>query len=182
MEENKPKVWISDEIWDLMNDDITNYVFDQGEKYLADLYKISNTITARCYTLIGIIVAVYPFIITSSLSVRNIFYFILAVLFSIVCIAIGCYIVLGIVTPYPAIGPGSSPRERLVIDTLLNYKERGETNFKKYEIEALQEGIEYMEASNRQRAQKYKRVLYFLLCSLSVFLVIACIIISLSVF
>ena len=81
--ERKLEPWITDEMWDLMNDDITNYVFDQGEKYLEDLYRISGTITGRCYTLIGIIVAVYPFVITSSLSIKNFYYFMLAALFLI---------------------------------------------------------------------------------------------------
>ncbi|EIY48016.1 hypothetical protein HMPREF1068_03095 [Bacteroides nordii CL02T12C05] len=180
--ERKLEPWITDEMWDLMNDDITNYVFDQGEKYLEDLYRISGTITGRCYTLIGIIVAVYPFVITSSLSIKNFYYFMLAALFLIVCVSVCYYIVFCIISPYPAVGPGASPRERLVLSTLKNYRDRGETNFRKYELEALQESIDYMEESNKERARKYRNVLYLLLGSLSLFLVAACLIIGLSTF
>ena len=169
--ERKLEPWITDEMWDLMNDDITNYVFDQGEKYLEDLYRISETITGRCYTLIGIIVAVYPFVITSSLSIKNSYYFMLAALFLIVCVSVCYYIVFCIISPYPAVGPGASPRERLVLNTLKNY-----------ELEALQESIDYMEESNKERARKYRNVLYLLLGSLSLFLVAACLIIGLSTF
>ena len=174
------KPWLTDEMWDLMDDGITNYAFSQGEKCLEDLYRISNTITSRCYTLIGIIVAVYPFIITSSLSANNVCYFILAALFLSICVSVCAYIIFGIVQPYPAIGPGASPRDRLVLSTLKNYKERGETNFKKYELETLQEGIDYMEMSNAKRARKYRNALFILLGSLSLFLIAACLILLVS--
>ncbi|MFQ9293863.1 MAG: hypothetical protein ACLR4B_04255 [Bacteroides fragilis] len=63
--------WITDEMWELMNDDITNYVFEQGEKRLAELNSIADTISSRSQTVLGIIVAVYPFIIMFCCADKN---------------------------------------------------------------------------------------------------------------
>lgn len=178
--ERKIEPWLTNEMWSLMNDDITDYMFSQGEKYLEGLYQSSDTLMRRCYMLIGSIVAVYPFIIMSTVFVNNLFYLILASLFLMICALVCSYIVFGIVKPFPVIAPGASPRDRLDLSTLKNYKERGETNFKKYELEALQEGIEYMEASIAKRVRKYKNALFTLGGSLSLFLISACVILLVS--
>jgi hypothetical protein len=166
--------WITDEMWELMNDDITNYVFEQGEKRLAELNSIADTISSRSQTVLGIIVAVYPFIIMSAAQIKTIYYSVLVALFAIVCICVSIYITRNLISPGDTKGVGASPRERLVLATLKNYNVRKEENFKKYEIESLQESIEFMLRHNKERANKYKIVIYILFGSFSLFLLLTC--------
>ncbi|MCS3109631.1 hypothetical protein NXV07_18685 [Bacteroides fragilis] len=91
--------WITDEMWELMNDDITNYVFEQGEKRLAELNSIADTISSRSQTVLGIIVAVYPFIIMSAAQIKTIYYSVLVALFAIVCICVSIYITRNLISP-----------------------------------------------------------------------------------
>lgn len=170
--EGKLEKWINEEMWDLMNDDITNYIFEQGEKCLSDLQKISDTITARSYVLLGVITAIYPFILKNSVGNRAEAYAFLA--FAVVCISVCIYIIFAIISPFQVKGVGRIPKETLNMETLKNYNDRKETNFKKYEIEALQDSIEFMERLNNKRARKFRNMLYVLLGSFSLFIAFIC--------
>ena len=54
--EIEQEAWrLSDDVMDLLDDKAIDFIFSQGEKYLEELCKVSDSIMGRCYTLLGLV-------------------------------------------------------------------------------------------------------------------------------
>lgn len=166
MENEKYDTWLYDEMWEAMDAKTSEFTFSQGEKYLEELCKESGIITTRCFTLLSIILAVCPFLISTAISINNGLFSCVAYLFVSVCVG-SCIMLIGIVKPRYGSSPGRSPKDLLRIEDLKHYNETSGSSFLKYELENLQNKIEKTEKSNEERATGYKMVLYILLVSFS---------------
>lgn len=81
MEQEK---WLTDEMWNLVEGKPALFAFDQGEKYMNAICTVSEKITERCFTLLGIIVGICPFLIASIYTFKNDKFVFVAALFSII--------------------------------------------------------------------------------------------------
>lgn len=172
MENKEYDNWLSDKMWDAMDEKTTEFVFSQGEKYLGELCKESGIITNRCFTLLSIILAVCPFLISTAVSLNDSLFSGVAYLFVSVCVGL-CVMLLGIIKPRYGSCVGRSPKDLLRIEDLEHYKESACTSYLKYELENLEVKIEKTKKANEDRAAGYKMILYILLVSLSCLLAFA---------
>lgn len=89
---------ISDNEASHIDEKVGQFVFSQGEKYLDELCKIKQATVNRSYTLIGIMVAVCPFLITTSISLHRLAFTVVAGLFALMCIVL-CFVLLSLIKP-----------------------------------------------------------------------------------
>lgn len=180
MESNDQKeTWLSEEIWYSMDGKTTEFVFSQGEKYLSELCKVSDSITNRCYTLLGIIMAVSPFLVTTVISIQNFLFSSVAYLFASVCVGV-CIVLIGVIKPRGGYSVGRDPKSLLRIEDLDHYKQTKRISYLKYELESLQNKIEETNKANESRSEQYRIVLYVLLISFCCLLVFSMLFTSLK--
>lgn len=173
-------IWlIPEEMWDLIDEKTTEFVFSQGEKYLSELCKVSISIINRCYTLLGIILAICPFLITTAISIHDFIFSSIAYLFASICVGV-CIMLIGIMKPRGGYSIGRDPKGLLRISDLSHHKETGRVSYLKYELENLQSKIEKTEKANEERAKEFKTVLWILLISFCFLLVFSMLFTSLK--
>ena len=158
--------WLTDEMWDMVEGKPALFAFDQGEKYLNAICIVSEKITERCFTLLGIIVGICPFLIASIYTFKNYYFILVAAIFSIICIML-CFDLLKLIQPRGGYSIGRSPREILNRENMDCWVLNKNEVFEKYELENLQNKIDKTLKSNNERAKKYKQVLCTLLISFS---------------
>ena len=172
-EECVQEPWLMpDDMWNIMDEKTTEFVFSQGEKYLSELCSVSISLTNRCYTLLGIILAVCPFLITTAISINDFLFSSIAYMFASVCVGL-CIMLIGIMKPRGGYSIGRDPKSLIRMTDLKHYKDTKCTSFKKYELENLQHKIEETEKANEQRAKEFKMILWILLISFCCLLVFA---------
>lgn len=166
MEPKECDNWLSPEIWKALDANTAEFSFSQGEKYLDELCKESAAVTNRCYTLLGIILAVCPFLISTAISINDSLFSGIAYVFVSVCVGL-CIMLIGIIKPRGGLSVGRSPKDLLRIEDLEHYQATSCKSYLKYELENLQYKIERTEKTNEERAAGYKLILYILLVSSS---------------
>ncbi|MCE5224502.1 MAG: hypothetical protein LLG05_01425 [Porphyromonadaceae bacterium] len=169
MEEKK---WLTDEMWNVLKEKPVVFAFEQGEKYLSVICAVSEKLTEKCFTLLGIIVGICPFLIASIYTFKNQYFIIVASTFSIVCIVL-CFMLLKLIQPRIGYSIGRSPKEILNKELVEYWNSNEETVFEKYELENLQHKIEKTLEANDQRAKTYKIILYTLLISFSILIILS---------
>lgn len=170
-QENKDVWRVPSETIELLDGKTVDFVFSQGEKYLEELCKVSDSITSKCYMLLGIIFAVCPFLITTSLSVNKIVFTIIAYVFASVCVGV-CVMLLLIMKPRSGYSKGRSPKDLIYMPFLEHYKKENIASYAIYELENLQWKIDETNRANEQRSKTFATTLWTLLvsfCSLLIF-------------
>ena len=165
---------LPDDAIDLLDSKAINFIFDQGEKYLDELCKVSDSITGRCYTLLGIIFTICPFLVTTALSVGKLLFSVVAYLFAAVCIGV-CIMLLLTMKPREGYSKGRDPKGLAYMPFMEHYKEKGISAFALYELENLQWKIDTTSKTNKHRARTFTIALWTLLvsfCTLLVFTMI----------
>jgi FtsH-binding integral membrane protein len=165
---------LSDDVMDLLDDKAIDFIFSQGEKYLEELCKVSDSITGRCYTLLGIIFAICPFLVTTVLSVGEFLFSVVAYLFAVVCIGV-CIMLLLTMKPRDGYSKGRDPKELTYGPFMEHYKENKISSYALYELENLQWKIDVTGKANNQRSRTFTIALWTLLvgfCLLLVFTMI----------
>lgn len=171
-------VWrVPDEAIDLLDGKAIDFIFAQGEKYLEELCKVSDSITGRCYSLLGIIFAVCPFLVTTALSLHDPMFSTIAYLFAMICVG-ACVMLLLTMKPRLGYSKGRDPKDLTYEPFMKHYKENEIESYSLYELENLQWKIDDMRKANEQRSKTFTVALWTLLVSFCTLLVFAMIFIS----
>lgn len=166
------ETWLTKDIWNNMDKETSEFAFSQGEKYLTELKKVSDSITNRSYMLLGIIIAVCPFLITTILNFSNQFLIGVAYFFTSICIGVSIALI-GLTKPWLGSSVGRDPKSLIRMEDLQHYRAtKDNSSFVKYELENLQNKIEKTDMQNKQRAQLYKIVLFVIIGSFSLLLLL----------
>lgn len=177
LEEIKEKEWLTNEIWGKIDKETADFAFYQGENYLKEICEVSASITNRCYTLLSIILALCPFLITTVVSLNNFIFS--SIIYFIGTIYIGLSIAItGLIKPRSGYSPGRPPKDLLKRENLEHYKKSSECSYVKYELENLQRKIECIENSNKIRAKSYRLILFALIGSFAFSLAFALVFIT----
>lgn len=162
---------------DLLDGKAIDFIFAQGEKYLEELCKVSDSITGRCYTLLGIIFAVCPFLVTTALSLHEPMFSMIAYLFATVCVGI-CVMLFLTMKPRLGYSKGRDPKDLIYEPFMKHYEENDIGSYSLYELENLQWKIDGANKANEQRSKTFTVALWTLLISFCTLLVFAMIFIS----
>lgn len=159
-----------DDIEDLLDGKAIDFIFSQGEKYLEELCKVSDSITGRCYTLLGIIFTICPFLVTTALSVNERLFSVVAYLFATVCIGV-CIMLLLTMKPRDGYSRGRDPKELTYKPFMEHYRNENISSYALYELENLQWKIDTTNKTNNQRSRTFTIALWTLLASFCLLLV-----------
>lgn len=172
-EDAEKDTWkIPDGAIDLLDGKAIDFIFTQGEVYLEELCKVSDSITGRCYTLLGIIFAVCPFLVTTALSLHEPIFSMVAYLFATVCVGV-CVMLLLTMKPRFGYSKGRDPKGLISEPVMKHYVENGIDSYSLYELENLQRKIDDTNKANEQRSKTFTVVLWTLLTSFCTLLVFA---------
>lgn len=163
--------WLTGDIWDGMDAESADFAFDQGEKYMRELQDVAKAITDRCYMILSVIVSVCPLLITASLTTGNPGMSAISYMFTAFCVGLSVFIT-GIVKPRGGFSIGRDPKSLLRPCDLEHHKET-KSPIKLYELENLQNKIEFLEKENATRSGQFTVALYSIIVALSLSLVFA---------
>ena len=165
------ETWLTDDLWNKMDEASTNFAFEQGEKYIQELQEVAKAISNRCYMMLGVIVTVCPFFITTSIATHDISLKCISYMFTAFCVGLSIFIT-GIVKPCRGYSIGRDPKSLLRICDL-EHREATESSIKLYELENLQHKIEQLERENTFHAKQQTIAMYAIVAALSVSLILS---------
>lgn len=171
MDDNRTKdgIWhMPDDAFDLLDAKAIEFIFLQGEKMLDEECKVSNSTTNRCYTLVSIIVAVCPLIVSSVVSINKHAYTVLVFLIFLALMS-ACFILVGIMKPRYYYGLGKDPKTLSEITTMKHYQETGSKFYPYYMLSEIQMRIEETEKDNVHRCKMFTIALYIVVSSICLF-------------
>lgn len=154
---------ISEEEWNLLDEDSSKFVFDQGEKYLKELCEVAKSTSNKCYTLMGLLFAICPLVTSMVLSFKQICFYIIASLFAMFSIVI-CIMLYNVMKPFLGYSIGRKPKELININYLKRYhlgkeKFNESLSYVKYELTNLQHKIDETEKINTLQCKRFSRIL-----------------------
>ena len=169
--EEKTTTWLTDELFDLVDNDVADFAFEQGEKYMREQEDTAKAIVNRAYLILGAAVTVCPLLITTSLTSENAFLKCMSYFLTAFCTGLSIYL-MGIVKPGKTSSMGREPKDLLREEVLKHHRDTG-CNIKLYELENLQRKIDNLEKENAAKSKQLKTALYATL-----FLVFLCLIVA----
>lgn len=168
---NESELWLTDELWDSIDDESANFAFEQGEKYMLELQEVAKSITNRSYMMLSVVVAVCPLLITTSITTNNLVLSTISYLFTAFCVGLSIFIT-GLVKPRGGFSIGRDPKSLLRLCDMQHHKQTNSC-IKLYELENLQNKIEMLEQDNNIRAKQQTVALYSIVIALSICLIVA---------